>query len=46
MIEVESDEVESGTIVQEMQSGYTMHEKLLRPTMVGVSKKSIKNIEK
>jgi molecular chaperone GrpE len=44
MIEIENDEVEPGTVIQEMQSGYTMHERLLRPSMVGVSKKSSKNI--
>jgi len=45
MVEIENDEVESGTVIQEMQSGYMMHERLLRPAMVGVSKKSLK-IEK
>jgi len=44
MIEIENDEVEPGTVIQEMQSGYTMHERLLRPSMVGVSKKSSKDI--
>ena len=38
MLEVESNK-EDGIVVQEIQSGYTMHDKLLRPTMVGVSKK-------
>jgi molecular chaperone GrpE len=42
MVEIENDQVEAGTVVQEMQSGYTMHDRLLRPSMVGVSKKSIK----
>jgi len=42
MVEIENDEVDSGTVIQEMQSGYTMHDRLLRPSMVGVSKKSIK----
>ena len=32
-----------GGVVQEIQSGYTMHERLLRPTMVGVSKKPAKD---
>ena len=40
MIEVPSDEAEPGTIVQEMQSGYTIKERLLRPALVGVAKKS------
>ena len=39
MIEVPSDEVEPGTIVQEMQSGYTIKDRLLRPALVGVAKK-------
>ncbi|MBI28913.1 MAG: Protein GrpE [Alphaproteobacteria bacterium MarineAlpha5_Bin11] len=39
MMEIESDEVEPGTVVQELQTGYMMHERLLRPSMVGVSKK-------
>ena len=45
MVEIEDDEVESGTVVQEMQSGYIMHDRLLRPSMVGVSKKLSKNVE-
>jgi molecular chaperone GrpE len=43
MIEIETDEAEPGFVIQEIQSGYTMHEKLLRPSMVGVSKKKEKN---
>ena len=39
MMEVPSDEHEPGTIVQEMQSGYMIKDRLLRPAMVGVSKK-------
>ena len=39
MIEVENNDVEEGTVVQEVQSGYTMHDRLLRAAMVGVSKK-------
>ena len=39
MVELEDDEVDEGTVVQEMQSGYTMHDRLLRPSMVAVSKK-------
>ena len=38
MMEVPSDE-EPGTIVQEMQAGYTIKERLLRPALVGVAKK-------
>ncbi len=43
MMEVENDEVESGTIVQELIPGYTLHDRLLRPAMVGVSKKTQQN---
>ena len=39
MMEVENNDVEEGTVVQEVQSGYTMHDRLLRAAMVGVSKK-------
>jgi len=42
MVELENDKVEEGIVIQEMQSGYTMHDRLLRPSMVGVSKKPIK----
>ena len=41
MSEVENDEVEPGTIVQEIQAGYMLSERLLRPSMVAVSKKSL-----
>ena len=39
MMEVPTDDVEPGTIVQEMQSGYMIKDRLLRPAMVGVAKK-------
>ena len=39
MMEVEKDDVEEGIVVQEIQAGYTMFDRLLRPAMVGVSKK-------
>jgi molecular chaperone GrpE len=39
MFEVESDEQEPGTIMQVLQAGYVLHDRLLRPAMVGVSKK-------
>ena len=39
MMEIENNDVEEGTVIQEVQSGYTMHERLLRAAMVGVSKK-------
>ena len=43
MMEIEKDEIEPGTIVQELLPGYTLHDRLLRPSMVGVSKKSQEN---
>jgi molecular chaperone GrpE len=42
MMEIENEELEPGTIVQELIPGYTLHDRLLRPAMVGVSKKSKK----
>lgn len=39
MLEVPNDEAEPGTIVQEMQAGYTIKDRLLRPALVGVAKK-------
>lgn len=39
MLEVPTDEAEPGAIVQEMQAGYTIKERLLRPALVGVAKK-------
>ena len=41
MMEVEKDDVEEGIVVQEIQAGYTMFDRLLRPAMVGVSKKPL-----
>jgi len=39
MLEIPSDEHEPGTVVQEMQPGYMIKDRLLRPAMVGVAKK-------
>lgn len=39
MIEIPSDDAEPGTIVQELQSGYMIKDRLLRPALVGVAKK-------
>ena len=39
MMEVEDDSKEPGTIVQEIQKGFMMKDRLLRPSLVGVSKK-------
>tara|TARA_B100000700_G_C14871006_1_gene773425 strand:+ start:109 stop:705 length:597 start_codon:yes stop_codon:yes gene_type:complete len=46
MIEIEDDKVDPGTIVQEIQTGYMFGERLLRPSMVAVSKKIVKNNQK
>ena len=40
MFEVESPDAEPGTVVEVMQLGYVIGERLLRPAMVGVAKKS------
>ena len=40
MMEVPNDEAEPGTIVQEMQPGYMLKDRLLRPALVGVARKS------
>ena len=45
MMEVEDENKEPGTIVQEIQKGYTMKDRLLRPSLVAVSKKPEKNEE-
>ena len=39
MMEVEDDSKEPGTIIQEIQKGFTIKNRLLRPSLVGVSKK-------
>lgn len=39
MVEIPSTDAEPGTVVQEMQAGYTIGERLLRPALVGVAKK-------
>ena len=44
MMEIEDDQKEAGTIVQEIQKGFIIKDRLLRPALVGVSKKS-SNIE-
>ena len=42
MMEIENNDIDEGIVVQEIQTGYMMHDRLLRPAMVGVSKKSKK----
>ena len=46
MMEIEDDQKEPGTIVQEIQKGFTIKDRLLRPSLVGVSKKTSNNVEK
>ena len=41
MMEIEDETKETGTIVQEIQKGFMMKDRLLRPSLVGVSKKKI-----
>ena len=45
MVEIERDDCEPGTVVQELIPGYMLHDRLLRPAMVGVSKKKIEKNE-
>ena len=45
MMEIENDDLDEGVVVQEIQTGYKMHDRLLRPAMVAVSKKSQKATE-
>ena len=46
MIEIEDNEKEPGTIIQEIQKGFKMKDRLLRPALVGVSKKEEKKENK
>ena len=46
MMEIEDDSKEPGTIIQEIQKGFTIKDRLLRPSLVGVSKKTLKKEEK
>jgi len=43
MMEIQDDQKEPGTIVQEIQKGFMIKDRLLRPSLVGVSKKTEKN---
>ena len=45
MMEIEDDEKEPGTIIQEVQKGFMIKERLLRPSLVGVSKKKAQKNE-
>ena len=46
MMEIEDDSKDPGTIIQEIQKGFLMKDRLLRPSLVGVSKKSTKSEDK
>ena len=46
MLELEDNTKETGTVVQEMQKGYMMKSRLLRPSLVGVTKKREEKAEK
>ena len=46
MIEIEDENKEPGTIIQEIQKGFTIKDRLLRPSLVGVSKKPENKDEK
>ena len=46
MMEIDDDQKEPGTIVQEIQRGFMMKDRLLRPSLVGVSKNTINKEEK
>jgi len=46
MLELDSSDKEPGVVIQEMQKGYMMKGRLLRPSLVGVSKKKQENVEK
>ena len=46
MMEIEDDQKEPGTIIQEVQKGFMIKDRLLRPSLVGVSKKAEKKDEK
>lgn len=46
MLEIVDDKKDAGTVVQEIQKGYMMKDRLLRPSLVGVTKKSTPNEQK
>jgi molecular chaperone GrpE len=46
MMEIEDNQKDPGTIIQEIQRGFTIKDRLLRPSLVGVSKKSENNDQK
>ena len=46
MMEIEDDSKEPGTIIQEIQKGFMIKDRLLRPSLVGVSKRKVEEIHK
>ena len=46
MLEIDDTSKEPGTVVQEIQKGYTMKARLLRPSMVGITRFKTENTEK
>ena len=46
MLEIDDDSKEAGTIIQEIQKGYTMKERLLRPSLVGITKFILEDTKK
>ena len=46
MMEIEDNQKEPGTIIQEIQKGFTIKDRLLRPSLVGVAKKSENKVKK
>ena len=46
IMEIEDDTKEAGTVIQEIQKGYMMKDRLLRPSLVGVTKKRERNDKK
>ena len=45
MSEIEDDKSEAGSIIYEIQAGYMLGERLLRPALVSVAKKKVKKDE-
>ena len=46
MTEIEDENAEAGSILQEIQAGYMLGERLLRPAFVGIAKKKAQNKDK
>ena len=46
MLEIENSTKEPGIIIQEVQKGYMMKNRLLRPSLVGVAKKTLEKDDK